>query len=198
MGWNGEGRSGNRRWRSKMGRGSSAGGGHRRRKQRCVRGVRWRARRAALMAVRAQRGGLVASVARGNEGRPQSAARQGTAGLFGRHGGIAARRRTRVASCSSTAGLTGWGRGRSASVRGVRTRAGRESAARGQAAGSERGQAAAQRGSEAAAAAQRGSERTRAQVPARARRAEREGQRGREREERGREWREKEIVNALT
>ena len=105
----------------------------------------------------------MASVARGNEGWPRSAARQGTAGPFGRHGGEAARRRALVAACAST----GWA-----------------PAARGQAAGSERGQAAAQRGSEAAAAAQRGSERTRAQVPARARRAEREGQRGRERERR--------------
>ena len=72
----------------------------------------------------------MASVARGNEGWPRSAARQGMAGSFGRHGGVAARRRALVAVCSSTAGSTGWWRGRSAGVRGVRTRAGRESAAR--------------------------------------------------------------------
>ena len=70
------------------------------------------------------------SVARGNESWPQSTARQGMAGSFGRHGSVTARRRALVAACSSTAGSTGWGRGRSAGVRGVRTRAGRESAAR--------------------------------------------------------------------
>ena len=131
---------------------------------------RWRARQAALKAGQGAASGLVASAAHGNEVRPRSAARQGTAGPFGRHGGEAARRRALVAACAST----GWA-----------------PAARGQAAGSERGQAAAQRGSEAAAAAQRGSERTRAQVPARARRAEREGQRGRERGERKRVERER-------
>ena len=54
-----------------------------------------------------------------------------------------ARRRALVAVCSSTAGSTGWGRGRSAGVRGVRTRAGRESAARVQAAGTVSGSGAA-------------------------------------------------------
>ena len=118
----------------------------------------------------------MASVARGNEGWPRSAARQGMAGSFGRHGGVAARRRALVAACSSTAGLTGWGRGRSASVRGVRTRVGRESAACGQAAGAASGSGA-----------------------LKCLRARREGRESEgEREEREREWREKRKVNGLT
>ena len=47
---------------------------------------RWRARQAALKAGQGAASGLVASAAHGNEVRPQSAARQGTAGRFGRHG----------------------------------------------------------------------------------------------------------------
>jgi len=57
---------------------------------------RWRARPAALKAGQGAASGLVVSVARGNEVRPRSAARQGTAGPFGRHGGEAARRRALV------------------------------------------------------------------------------------------------------
>ena len=47
---------------------------------------RWRARQAALKAGQGAASGLVASVAHGNEVRPRSVARQGTTGLFGRHG----------------------------------------------------------------------------------------------------------------
>ena len=91
--------------------------------------------------------GLVASVAHGNEVRPRSAARQGTAGLFGRHGddggtSPSAWRGVRVngqgAAASGVCAQVGWG------VSG-----------------------------EAARPRQRRSERTRAQVPVRARRAER-------------------------
>ena len=53
-------------------------------------------------------------MARSNEGWPRSAARQGTTVSFGRHGGIAARRRALVAASSSMAGrgrLDGTGKG---------------------------------------------------------------------------------------
>jgi len=94
----------------------------------------------------------VASVARGNEGWPRSAARQGMAGSFGRHGGVAARRRARVAACASTGprcrldGRGGEGqraRGACALERGLMARPSKGAARRQQ--GSERGGAAAQR-----------------------------------------------------
>ena len=62
--------------------------------------------------------GLVASVAHGNEVRPRSAARQGTAGLFGRHGddggtSPSAWRGVRVngqgAAASGVCAQVGWG-----------------------------------------------------------------------------------------
>ena len=154
--------------------------GRRRREQRCVRGVRWRARRAALKADQGAARGLVASVARGNEGWPRSAARQGTAGPFGRHGGEAARRRALVAACASTGRAR---RGRRARSSGV----GRQRRGTARQQGSERGQA----------AAQHGSERTRAVLEClRAQRGE--SQRGIERKEREREWRERKKVHGLT
>ena len=140
---------------------------------------RWRARQAALKAGQGAASGLVASVVHGNEVRPRSAARQGTAGLFGRHGD------------DGGASPSAW---RGVCVNGRRpARAHLSEVGRGQ----RRGEAAQrQRGSEAAAAAQRGSERTRAQVPARARRAEREGQRG-ERERREEESGERKKLSTL-
>ena len=121
----------------------------------------------------------MASVARGNEGWPRSVARQGTAGPFGRHGGEAARRRALVAACASTGRARRGRRARSSGV-GRQRRAARQQ-------GSERGQA----------AAQRGSGHTRG-VPERLRAQRGESQRGRERGERKREWREKEKVSGLT
>ena len=94
--------------------------------------------------------GLVASVAHGNEVRPRSAARRGTAGLFGRHGddggtSPSAWRGVRVngqgAAASGVCAQVGWGVSGAARQRG---------------------------GSEAARPRQWRSERTRAQVPARA------------------------------
>ena len=131
---------------------------------------RWRARQAALKAGQGAASGLVASAALGNEVRPRSAARQGTAGRFGRHGD------------DGGASPSAW---RGVCVNGRRpARAHLSEVGRGQ----RRGEAARrQRGSKAAAAAQRGSERTRAQVPARAHRAERRESAGkRERGERKR------------
>jgi len=92
-------------------------------------------------------------VARGIDGRPRSAARQGTAGPFGRHGGEAARRRALVAACASTGRAR---RGRRARSSGV----GRQ----------RRGTARQRGGSEAARPRQRHSEARAggAQVPARA------------------------------
>ena len=122
---------------------------------------RWRARQAALKAGQGAASGLVASVASGNEGWPWSAARQGTAGLFGRHGDDGG------ASPSAWRGVCVNGR-RPARAHSSEVGMGQR---RGEAARRQRGSeaaVAAQRGSEAAAAAQRGSERTRAQVPARA------------------------------
>ena len=110
--------------------------------------------------------GLVASAALGNEVRPWSTARQGTAGRFGRHGDDGG------ASPSVWRGVCVNGQGAAASGVCAQVGWGVSGAAR------QRG------GSEAARPRQRRSERTRAQVPARARRAEREGQRGRERERR--------------
>ena len=137
---------------------------------------RWRARQAALKAGQGAASGLVASAAHGNEVRPRSAARQGTAGPFGRHGGEAARRRALVAACAST--------GRARQRVACALKWGGASAAR-------RGSTAGQRGG-SEAARQRRSERTRAQVPARARRAEQRG-------EREKEWREeRKNVNGLT
>ena len=143
---------------------------------------RWRARQAAFKAGQGAASGPVAWVASGNEGWPWSAARQGTAGLFGRLGD------------DGGASPSAW---RGVCVNGRRpARAHLSEVGRGQ----RRGEAARrQRGSKAAAAAQRGSERTRAQVPARAHRAERRESAGkRERGEREREWREGEKVSGLT
>ena len=140
---------------------------------------RWRARQAALKAGQGAANGLVASVAHGNEVRPRSAARQGTAGRFGRHGD------------DGGASPSAW---RGVCVNGRRpARAHLSEVGRGQ----RRGEAAQrQRGSEAAAAAQRGSERTRAQVPARAQ--SREGRvSGEEREGREKESGEREKKSAV-
>ena len=144
---------------------------------------RWRARQAALKAGQGAASGLVASVARGNEVRPRSAARQGTAGLFGRHGDDGG------ASPSAWRGVSVNGQGAARTACALKW--GGASAARHR-------EAAGQRGSEGAAAAQRGSERTRAQVPARAQ--SREGRvSGGEREGREKESGEmKEKVSSLT
>ena len=132
---------------------------------------RWRARQAALKAGQGAASGLVASVAHGNEVRPRSAARQGTAGLFGRHGddggtSPSAWRGVRVngqgAAASGVCAQVGWGVSSVARQRG---------------------------GSAAARPQQRRSERTRAQVPARAQSRE-----GREKKSGER----KENVNGLT
>ena len=142
---------------------------------------RWRARQAALKAGQGAASGLVASAALGNEVRPRSAARQGTAGRFGRHGD------------DGGASPSAW---RGVCVNGRRpARAHLSEVGRGQ----RRGEAAQrQRGSEAAAAAQRGL-RARSLKCLRARAEQRgESQRGRERGEREREWREKEKVSSLT
>ena len=102
---------------------------------------RWRARQAALKAGQGAASGLVASAALGNEVRPRSAARQGTAGRFGRHGD------------DGGASPSAW---RGVCVNGRRpARAHLSEVGRGQ----RRGEAAQrQRGSEAAAVAQRGTE----------------------------------------
>ena len=126
----------------------------------------------------------MASVAHGNEGWPWSAARQGMAGSFGCHGGIAARRRALVAACSSTVGrgrLDGTGKGE------VSGRACRRALMARQRA---------RRGSGAAMARQQRSERAcvLAQMPAH---AERQGERGREREEREKESGERKTESTL-
>ena len=122
-------------------------------------------------------------VARGNEGWPRSAARQGTAGPFGRHGGEAGRRRALVAALASTGRAR---RGRRARLSGV----GRQ----------RRGTARQQRGSRAASSRQRRSERTRGALKCLRVCAEQrgEGQRGRERKERERGVEREKKVSGLT
>jgi hypothetical protein len=172
-GWNALGRS-------KWGGGAWQEGGRRRKERRRVSGVRWRARRAALMAVQGAASGLVASVVRGNGGWPRSTARQGRVAHLGATAVsrcVAERVSRRARRRQGAVGLTGRGRGRSAG---------------------ERAHSSGEGGSAAQRARQRRSECTRGaclSVCARREGRESEGEReGREK----REWREKERVNPLT